>query len=76
MSGGAYDYLTSKVNDAIEIMRDLQNENPESFREEAIRISEAYSEFIRTTEWVDSGDCTPEDALEALAKFKKEIHKE
>jgi hypothetical protein len=76
MSGGAYEYLCSKVNQAIELMRDIQNDHPEYFREESIKISESYSEFIRIVEWVDSGDCSPEDALQALSKFKKEINKE
>jgi hypothetical protein len=73
MSGGSYEYIHSKVNYAISLMEENQNEHPELFREKAIKISEAYAEFIRTIEWVDSGDCGPEDALEALNKFKKEI---
>lgn len=76
MSGGSYDYIHSKVVNAIELMKENQYERPELFREKAIKISEAYSEFIRTVEWVDSGDCSPEDALEALDKFKKEINED
>lgn len=73
MSGGAYDYIHCKLEDAILHMKDNQNEHPEFYREKAIKISEAFSEFIRTIEWVDSGDCSPQDALDALSKFKEKI---
>lgn len=73
MSGGSYDYIHCKIDDAILRMKDNQNEHPEFYREKAINISEAFSEFIRTIEWVDSGDYSPIDALDALSKFKEKI---
>ena len=75
MSGGAYNYIHWKVNDGIDDMQDLQDEEPQEYREIAIKISKAYSDLIRIIEWADSGDMGSEEALEAINVFLKEIHK-
>jgi hypothetical protein len=75
MSGGVYEYIACKINDGIDDMQDLQDEEPQEYREIAIKISKAYSDLIRTIEWADSGDVGSKEALEAINVFLKEIHK-
>jgi hypothetical protein len=71
MSGGAYEYLYSKVDIAIEQMYDAQCETYEPYREKAMDISRLYSKLMKTIEWVDSGDKSPEDAELAIQYFLK-----
>lgn len=73
MSGGAYDYIHIKVNQGIDDMQDLEDEEPQEYRQLGIKISKAYSDLIRAIEWADSGDTGPAEALEAIDEFLKQI---
>ena len=75
MSGGAYNYIAWKVNDAIGEMEDLQHEHPQEYREIAIRVSKAYSDLVHAIEWADSGDTGSKEAFEAINQFLKQINK-
>ena len=73
MSGGAYDYFYSKVNDVISEMEQIQHEYPQDYRTRVMKISVLYSELMYALEWADSGDTGPEDINKALDEFMQKV---
>ena len=66
MSGGSYDYVSYKIEEASEYARDL----------EIKELLKDLAEVLHADEWAYDGDISEESYKETLAKFKKKWFKD
>ncbi len=64
MSGGSWDYLCHKVSDAADRLRRSEIPERRAFGEHLKLVSEA----LHDIEWVDSGDYSDGDEMEAIGR--------
>jgi len=73
MSGGAHDYLGSKVEQGIESVAIATHRLPEGRYKRLRQALDSHvrglANVLRAIEWADSGDSSPEDAEKELVKF-------
>lgn len=62
MSGGAYDYFFAKIDDYADEVR-IKNC---PYRQSFVNLLRKVSEAAYKIEWVDSGDCSEGDEIEAI----------
>ena len=63
MSGGSYDYISFKIDDAAHQLRNKEND---SRRASFAMLLELIAEALHKIEWVDSGDCASGDEYESI----------
>jgi len=62
MSGGSYDYLSFKIEDACDTLDDSKSPLRRAFAQQ-LRM---YADAMRAIEWVDSGDWADGDEIAAI----------